>query len=142
MARLAALGLVSGHLLFHGPTPVGYIYLVYRGDIVDFEYTGFDPAYRDRSPGSVLLMKVLEGLFAAGRYRIFDFGETEGSHKDTFSTHQIPSADIYYFRRRPKPLAAVAGQAGLHYLTRNAKTLLARAKLADQLKRAVGAVRA
>jgi hypothetical protein len=138
MRRLAAAGRASGHVLFHGPKPVAYIYLVYENDVVMFEYTGFDPGYRDHSPGKVLLFKVLESLFKAGKYKTFDYGEGEGMHKDAFSTHQVQCADLYYFPHRPKALASVAGQAGLLYLRRGMRSAIARTGLAESVKRVLG----
>lgn len=89
---------VRAFLLFHGETPVAYLYCPSREGVLVYDYLGYDPAYRTLSPGTVLQYHAFESLFAEGRWRLFDFTEGEGDHKQLFATGNTLCADLYYLR--------------------------------------------
>jgi hypothetical protein len=98
MRDLAARDQVRGYLLFHRETPVAYTYAPVHDGAVIYDHTGFDPACKSLSPGTVLQLLVLESLFAEGRFRLFDFTEGEGDHKALFGTHSRACMDLYILR--------------------------------------------
>ena len=63
-----------------------------------YEYLGFDPLYREHSPGIVLQYMVMERLLAGTRFLLFDFTEGKSRNKKLFSTNSTRCADVYYFR--------------------------------------------
>lgn len=101
---------VRGYLLFHQGVPVAYTYGPVDDGVVIYDHTGFDPAYRALSPGTVLQFLTLESLFAEGRFRRFDFTEGEGAHKALFGTHSQDCMDLYILRKRPRVFGAVMVQ--------------------------------
>jgi hypothetical protein len=92
--------LIRGYILFHEKKPISYLYCPIQGEgILIYRYLGYDPDYRNWSPGVVLQFMVLERLFDDDQCLMFDFTEGEGAHKKFFATEGILCADIYYFRR-------------------------------------------
>jgi len=133
--ELASQDQARGYLLFHGGKPIAYLCCPAEADVLLYEYVGYDPEFQSASPGTVLQYLVLERLFAEGRFRILDFTEGEGPHKEFFATGSQLCADLYYFRRTPWNLALVYAHSGLHGLSRRAVSLLSRLGVKDRLKK-------
>jgi CelD/BcsL family acetyltransferase involved in cellulose biosynthesis len=119
MAELAAQGRARGYLLYDGETPIAYLYAVIKDGAMDYDFTGYDPEYRQHSPGTVLLLTLLERLFADKSVAVFDFGEGEGEHKLLLATDSVRCADIYFFPRRSASLLLGGSQIALHGLSRS-----------------------
>lgn len=128
-------GQVRGYLLFHGDKPIAYIAGRERDGIFYDELIGYDPAYRDFSPGNILQYLVLESVFADKDLALWDFMEGEGLHKAIFGNLAQPCADLYFFPPRPKSMALFTSQAGLHFASRGAVGVLERFHLKDRVKK-------
>lgn len=99
MRRKATENRVRGYLLFFQGQPAAYTYAPVEDGAVIYDYTGFDPAMSQLSPGTVLQFLLLEDLFAEQRFKMFDFTEGEGAHKALFGTHHQACMDLYVLRR-------------------------------------------
>lgn len=124
-----------GYLLMEGEKPVAYVFCPCRDGVLQYEYVGHDPEYNALSPGTVLQYVILEDLFGSKVARFFDFTEGEGQHKSAFSTHSVPCADLYYFRRSLRNLCVVRIHAAVDTMSRKAGALLDRIGLKAKLKR-------
>jgi CelD/BcsL family acetyltransferase involved in cellulose biosynthesis len=91
---------VRGYLLSIGGRPISYLYCPIADGVISYDHVGYDPAYAKLSPGTVLLYLVIESLFEAGQFSLFDFTEGEGSHKELFANHSIYCADVIYVRKQ------------------------------------------
>jgi CelD/BcsL family acetyltransferase involved in cellulose biosynthesis len=131
----AEQGNVRGYLLFHRGAPVAYLYSPIVDGVVQYQYLGFDPAFREHSPGTVLQYHVLERLFSEGELRMFDFLEGEGQHKKLFATRTTRCADVYYYRRSPKHRLLIGLHANLDAASMHIGTLLDRYHLKSRIKR-------
>jgi hypothetical protein len=138
MRRLAAAGNARGYLMMHGARPVAYLYLIAHSGVLHSESTGYDPAYKEWSVGASLLYAALKDLFDEHEYPLLDYGEQESAHKELFGTHHALVAHVFYFMRRPKPLAVVTAQAGLHKVGKELKGALGRWKMDGVARRIVG----
>lgn len=98
MRALARTDSVRGYLLFLSGEPIAYLYCPVQDARVTYGYLGFDPRQAALSPGTLLQLLATEQLFADDRFRLFDFTEGEGAHKELFSTHQRLCADVLYLR--------------------------------------------
>jgi GNAT acetyltransferase-like protein len=128
---------VRAYLLFVNGVPISYLYCVVRGQVVSYDYHGYDPAYAKLSPGTVLQTIALKSLFAEQRFTMFDFREGEGEHKERFSTESCLCGDVYVVSRRVAPMSRVM----LHYLmdrtSASGGVILDRLKLKSRLRRLV-----
>lgn len=129
-------GTARGYLL-DGPNgeAIAYMYVTMDGAFVSYDYCGYDDAYARLSPGVVLQVAVLEDLFVTRPGSIFDFGEGETQHKDTFGTEAVLCADLYFFPKTFRGLELYAGQAFAHGVSRGAVATLARFGLKERVKR-------
>ena len=89
---------VRAYLLFLRGTPISYLYCPLKAGVLRYGYLGYDPKYASLSPGIVLQILVLEALFKERDYKLFDFTEGEGRHKEMFSTQSCLCGDIYVLR--------------------------------------------
>ncbi len=108
MLELAAGDACRGYLLFAGGEPIAYLYTPIERDVLIYAYLGYDPAWRDHSPGMVLQLEAMRSMFAEQRFRYFDFTEGEGQHKRQLSTGSVECADIVLLRPSTANRALVA----------------------------------
>lgn len=110
MIQSAASDQVRAYLLFAGDAPVAYLFCPAWRDssILLYQYLGYDPEFRNLSPGTVLQYLALEQLFQEGRFSMFDFLEGETEQKQLFSTRTTLCADLYFVRLAPRTLFVVA----------------------------------
>ena len=90
-----------GSMLSDGTRPIAYGYCLAQGSSLFYVHTGYDPQYRQWSPGAVLLYHIIEMFFAEGRYGVLDFGSGDASWKKDYSTSSVRCARAYYFRKTP-----------------------------------------
>ncbi len=126
MVDLAAADKARAFLLFLDGKPIAYLYCPVTHDALLYEFLGYDPEFKEHSPGTVLQHCALERLFAEKRFTMFDFTEGEGTHKEFFATGSRHCADFYYFRRTPRNLAAVGLHSSMTAANREALHLLDR----------------
>lgn len=98
MEQLADKNAARGYVLFLDGKPISYLYLPIVDGRVIYNYLGFDPAFSNYSPGTVLQFLALKCLFAEKAHRFFDFTEGEGPHKRLFSTHRRLCGNVFYLR--------------------------------------------
>ena len=99
----------------HKNGPAAYALCMRQGDALIYSTIGYDPQYKDLSPGTVLLYLILQRLFAEQRFRIFDFVVVgDYGYKTMFSTGSLDYARVLWFPWSLKNFALV----GLHYLSR------------------------
>ncbi len=129
-------GLARGYLLdLEEGNPVAYLYAQRDGALIFYDYCGYDDAHAKLSPGIVLQLAVLEDLFETCPHSIFDFGEGETRHKETFGTEAMDCADLYFFPKTARGLELFAGQALAHGVSRSAVRALERFGVKDRVKR-------
>ena len=131
----AKKGHVRGFILFHGDRPVAYGNCRARGEILDYLQTGYDPEYRQWSPGMVLLHEMLEQLFAEGAFGLLDLGSGAARWKRSYSTRNTRCANVYYFRWSGRNLFRVGLHCGTDLLEMAVVALLDRLGLKRRLKR-------
>lgn len=98
MRELAAQDQVRAFLLFVDGCPVSYLYAPADRLTLRYAYLGYDPAFGDLSPGTVLQLEAMQMLMKEGRFRWFDFTEGDGQHKRQFATGAIDSVDMLLLR--------------------------------------------
>ncbi len=135
MCRDAARDACRGYVLYHERKPAAYLYCPVARGVLRYAYTGYDPAVRGLSPGTVLLYLVLRDLFEEDQHRGFDFTEGDGVHKAFFATGSIRCADIYFFRRSVGNWLILRGHASLDRMSSATGRLLETAGLKSKLKR-------
>lgn len=126
MQTLAACDQVRAFLLFVDGCAIAYLYAPAAGTTLRYEHLGYDPAFADWSPGSVLQLEAMRLLMDEGRFRWFDFTEGDGQHKRTFATGAVPSVDLLLLRPTVANLAAGSALAGFDRAVSFAKRIARR----------------
>jgi len=134
MLELAGRDLVRAYLLFHGGKPVAYLYTPAPDGFLVYEYLGYDPAYHDRSPGTVLQCLALEAAFTEQRFPMYYWSYGETQTKRLFSTGNVLGADIFYFRPTLRNSLAVRAHYGTDRFAASTGELLNRLKLKQRIK--------
>ncbi|MCP4249315.1 MAG: GNAT family N-acetyltransferase [bacterium] len=102
----ARRGELRSYILVVAGTAVAFMYGTQRpaaiggrsdGDIYDYIDVGHDPAWSDRSPGTVLQFLVIRDLFKHNRPAVFDFGPGDAVHKARFGNESYLERDLYLF---------------------------------------------
>jgi hypothetical protein len=79
-------GTVSVHTCCSSRTTDQHLYRPARDGKLLYDHLGYDPEYTALFPGTALQLLVLEALFAARSFKIFDFTEGKSQLKELFST--------------------------------------------------------
>lgn len=132
-----------GYLLFYQGTPVAYLYCPITDGVARYEFVGYDQAHRGLSPGTVLLMYVLESLFKDPGVHTFDFteGGGEASHKAFFATDAFRCGNVYLMRPTPGNTLIIMAQLVSSSLSEAASRLLTRLGLKAWVKRVLRRLR-
>lgn len=101
MRWLAERDLMRGWVLFVDGRPASYLYAPAEGDTLLYSHLGYDPAYAELSPGTVLQFEAMRQLMEEGRFALFDFTEGEGQHKLQFGTGTVECVDLLLLRPGP-----------------------------------------
>ena len=91
--RAAMAGCFRSFVLWHNDVPLCFILGHQRGD-GKFEHrqTGFDPEYRDASPGIFSNILLLQRLYTVDTPRLMDFGSGDSDYKRLFSNESRTTA--------------------------------------------------
>jgi hypothetical protein len=95
---------------------------------------GYDPRFREYSPGSFVLMTLLEDLCAEG-VREVDFGPGEAEYKARFGNHHVMEASVHIFAPSLKGLGLNAMRTMTSATHVIGKAMLGRANLLAPIKR-------
>jgi hypothetical protein len=134
LLELAEQDNVHGAILFLDGKPIAYQYCTAGGLMLTCDRVGYDPDYRQHSPGFLLLLLTLERLFIERHFEIFDFGRGDYSYKETLATRFIPCADLFYFRRTFLNIAMVFCHAALAGSSEQIAVLFDRLGVRQKLK--------
>jgi CelD/BcsL family acetyltransferase involved in cellulose biosynthesis len=106
----AEAGMLRSYVLSSGEEPIAFVLGVQADGVYDYEHPAYDPAYAAHHPGTVLLYRLLEDLFAHDRPELFDFGYGENEYKRIFSNLTEDAANVMLVHKG----ASLAVPYGLH----------------------------
>jgi len=94
-----------------------------------YDKPGFDPAFTNESPGTVLLVKLIDDLIDHRPPRTLDFGPGLHEYKETFGNRQTLNGSLLLVRKAMRP-GIVARLDRWNYVARNAANRMAHRALA------------
>jgi len=104
MLRLGAEDNVRAYTLHLDGKTVAYLYSPAKRGILYYDFLGYDPDFAHLSPGSVLQWLAIQSIFNERKFRIYDFEEGEGQHKQLFATSRTECANLLVFTPTPKSI--------------------------------------
>ena len=84
----------------HGGKPIAYAFCRMHNDIITYALLGYDPAFSNWSPGTILLLLVIERLFTQGIFRVFDFGGMAAEYKSFFATGSVDYLKVVWLPKK------------------------------------------
>jgi len=106
--QLAAAGAFRSYLLEQGDRLVAFAMGMQWKGLYIYEETGYDPLDAPKSPGQVLLYRVIEDLIARDTPQLLDFGFGDSEYKRIYANHQTTSGPLALVRQGPLPLALMS----------------------------------
>lgn len=104
---VASRGAMRSYVLEQGDVPVAFLLGVQWKGCFVVEEIGFDPAYRDSAPGSILLFRVLEDLTSRSSPELLDFGFGDNVYKQIYGNRATQSGSIILLRQSFLPMAVM-----------------------------------
>ena len=135
MRMLARQDAMRGWILYLDGRPISYLYAPADGATLSYAHLGYDPAFADLSPGTVLQFEAMRQLIGEGRFGLFDFTEGEGQHKQLFSTGSVECVDLLLLRPTIANLAAGFALSAFDTGIETTKALLKRLNLESLARR-------
>jgi hypothetical protein len=130
----ARKGWLRVYVLFDADTPVVFwIGAVYGGWFYS-EGTGYDPDYGDFSPGTFLLVKMINDFCEEGLQGI-DFGLGDAMYKRRFGNQSFEAAAVHLFAPGVKGFLLKAMHTITSAVANTLKNMLARTKMLPKVKR-------
>ncbi len=108
-AELARLGAFRSYLLWHEDRIAAYAVGVQWKGLFRYEETGYDPAFAAKSPGQVLLYRLIEDLIARNTPQLLDFGSGDNEYKRIYSNHETLTGPVVLARRSARTISALVG---------------------------------
>lgn len=125
--EIARLGAFRSYLLMQGNRAIAFAMGVQWKRHFTYEDTGYDPEFAVKSPGQVLLYRVIEDLIAENTPEMLDFGYGENEYKRIYSNHETLSGPIMIVRNALLPCMAVRASQLRSAVGRAARVALSRA---------------
>ena len=92
--RVSQAGRFRSFVLWHGPVPLCFVLGHQRVDgTYEHRQTGYDPEWRDFSPGIFCNILMLQQLYATDRPLVMDFGSGDSDYKRLFSNEALSTAN-------------------------------------------------
>ncbi len=132
--KLVGLQALRAYLLWHEDTPVSFCIGTQFNGVFDYEEVAYDRRYSKSSPGQVLVLKMIEDLFALNTPRVFDFGGGDAEYKRQFSNSQSESANAWLLRPGVRSTAIRSYFDGRRFLSQSSRSVLKRVGLMDRLR--------
>jgi hypothetical protein len=130
----AQMGWLRAGMLYIEDRPCSFwIGTVYDGVFVS-DFLAFDPDFRDYSPGSYLLITMIEEFCKEG-VKAIDFGFGPGEYKERFGNSQLRETSVYIFAPGFKGITLNALRTMTVLAENLVKKTLQRTKLLPRIKR-------
>ena len=133
--RLVGLEALRAYLLWRDGNPVSFCIGTQFNGVFDYEEVAYDRQYAKSSPGQVLVLKMIEDLFASNTPHVFDFGGGDAEYKRQFSNSESESGSVWLLRPGVRSRVIRSYLEGRRMLGQTARTALHRTGLKDHVRR-------
>jgi CelD/BcsL family acetyltransferase involved in cellulose biosynthesis len=134
LVRCAERGWLRSYVLLCGGEPIAFGLGLQADQVYRYEVIGYDPDWSEYGPGNVLLLRLLEDLFAFEKPQLLDFGHGESELKHRFANDLYPEANVYLVRRTPAATIAYVSAIACGGANRASKRLLGFAHMARAIR--------
>lgn len=131
---LASLGALRSYLLWKDDAPVSFCIGTQHNGVFHYEEVAYHRDFSRKSPGQVMVVKMLEDQFEHDTASVFDFGGGDAEYKRQFGNSIGESGHIWLLRPglRSRLIAAYLG--GRRLLSTTLRSALERTGLIDRVR--------
>ncbi|MHC4205620.1 MAG: GNAT family N-acetyltransferase [Planctomycetota bacterium] len=104
LEKNASDGRLRAYVLYVGEEPCAFQFDILYGKTQFTEFGSFDPRWSRGSPGTVLLIKVLEQLCGDSEVSLMDYGFGHALYKSKFGTNQWMEENVCIYAPRLRPV--------------------------------------
>jgi CelD/BcsL family acetyltransferase involved in cellulose biosynthesis len=132
---LATQNSLRAYLLWQDDTPVSFCIGTQHNGVFHYEEVGYDRDYSKKSPGQVLVIKMLEELYEHDQPAVFDFGGGDAEYKRQFGTRISESGHVWLLRPGMRSKMIVGYLSGRRALSQTLRGMLAKFGLLDRVRK-------
>ncbi|HND52413.1 MAG TPA: GNAT family N-acetyltransferase, partial [Pirellulaceae bacterium] len=132
--QLARLGALRCYLLKSKGEPVAFAVGTQWNGRFSLEEIGYDTRFAEFSPGTVLLLNMLDDMFERNRPEVLDFGFGDGAYKQLFGTDSTTSGTRLIVSRRLGPAFKLAVNRFGAWIENQARSVLKSTGLTTKLR--------
>ncbi len=107
LSILAREGLLWSYLWLSNDEPVAFLIGNQHKGCFHYEEVGYATPFAKNSPGQMMLIQVMDDLFAKDRPEWFDFGGGDADYKQLFASHESRSGTLWLWPPSLNNLATV-----------------------------------
>jgi len=135
LEQAAEDGWLKAYVLYVDDDPCAFQFDVQYGCVQFSEYGSFDPRRSRGSPGTVLMVKVIEQLCREPDVHKMDYGFGDASWKAKFGTHCWPEESVHIFAPRLHPIMINMGISANRDVSQSLRRAITYVKLDSFVKR-------
>lgn len=132
--QLARLGALRCYLLRSKGEPIAFAVGTQWNGRYSLEEIGYDTRFAEFSPGTVLLLNMLDDMFERNRPEMLDFGFGDGAYKQLFGTDSTTSGTRLIVSRRLGPAFKLAVNRFGAWVENQARSVLKSTGLTTKLR--------
>lgn len=132
---LASQNALRAYLLWQEDTPVSFCIGTQYNGVFHYEEVGYDRDYAKKSPGQILVIRMLEEMYEQHRPSVFDFGGGDAEYKRQFGTRISESGHVWLLRPGVRSRLIVGYLAGRRAMSQSLRGALARLGLLDRVRK-------
>lgn len=132
---LATQNALRAYLLWQDDTPVSFCIGTQHNEVFNYEEVGYDRDYSKKSPGQVLVIKMLEEMYEHDQPAVFDFGGGDAEYKRQFGTRISESGHVWLLRPGMRSKMIVGYLSGRRALSQTVRGTLAKFGLLDRVRK-------
>lgn len=132
--ELASLSALRCYLLWKDDAPVSFCIGTQHNGVFHYEEVGYHRDFSRKSPGQVLVIKMLEDMFSHDPPAEFDFGGGDAEYKRQFGNDISESGHIWLLRPGLRSRLIVGYLGGRRLLGATLRSVLDRTGLLDRVR--------
>jgi hypothetical protein len=135
LTQAAKMDWLRAYVLYAGSEPIAFESgLLYKSTYFA-EYRGFNPDWSIGSPGSILLLKVLDEFNKDPDVKIYDYGFGDAPYKQRYGQQYWLEAPVFIFAPRPYPILVNVLRTLITAFSASLKFVLKKFGFIDRVKR-------
>lgn len=131
---LATQNSLRAYLLWQDDKPVSFCIGTQHNGVFNYEEVGYDRDFSKKSPGQVLVIKMIEEMYEREQPTVFDFGGGDSEYKRQFGTRISESGHVWLLRPGMRSRMIVGYLSGRRALSQTLRGTLARFGLLDRVR--------